>query len=308
MIPDNMRKRLLLQQYRLAGSHSAVKVCHWVKKSLRQEGVCYKEKFYGIKCHRCMQMSPAVAWCCNRCRYCWRTETPLANDMKDISLDSPKTIVDECLKGHRLLLTGFKGNEKADLKKWKEAQNPNQCAISLVGEPTLYPEMAGLIRELKSRGFGVFLVTNGQLPEALEKLAREKALPDQLYISLDAPDRETYRKIDLPGLKDFWERLNSSLEIMAGLSCKKAIRLTLVRSMNMNNLEGYAALIKKAGPDFVEVKGFMHIGGAENRLKEEEMPSMEEIRAFSGELAGLSGYRIKDEQEVSRVVLLGKNL
>lgn len=308
MIPLSMKERLESQQYRIAGRHSAVKICHWVKKSLRNEGVCYKEKFYGIKCHRCLQMSPSLAWCTNRCLYCWRTENPLASDMGGVTLDSPPEIVETCLAGHRALLTGFKGNGKVDMKKWKEAQEPNQCAISLVGEPALYPYMAGLVRELKSRKFNVFLVTNGQVPERLEQLIDASALPDQLYISLDAPDKETYMKIDLPQEKDFWERFNRSLGLMAGMDCKKALRLTLVSGRNMHNPEGYAALIKKANPDFVEVKGFMHIGGAETRLKEDEMPSMEEIREFSGKIAGLTGYKVKDEQELSRVVLLGKGL
>ncbi|MEM4254686.1 MAG: 4-demethylwyosine synthase TYW1 [Candidatus Woesearchaeota archaeon] len=306
MIPLQMIKRLELQQYRIAGRHSAVKICHWVKKSLKGECVCYKEKFYGINCHRCMQISPAVAWCPNRCLYCWRTENPIGNDMSKVSLDDPKTIIDECIKGHKSLINGLKGHLKVAPEKWKEAWQPNQCAISLVGEPTLYPLLPQLIKELKNREFNIFLVTNGQFPEMLEKLVKENALPDQLYISLDAPDKESYKKIDIPQLKDYWERLNRSLEIMSRMTCKKAIRLTLVRGRNMHNPEGYAESVRKANPDFVEVKGFMHVGGAEKRLKEEEMPSMDEIRKFSVQLAALTGYKVKDEQEVSRVVLLVK--
>ena len=38
--------------------HSTVGLCHWTKKSFRDEGTCYKHKFYGISTHRCMEFSP----------------------------------------------------------------------------------------------------------------------------------------------------------------------------------------------------------------------------------------------------------
>ena len=37
--------------YRFVGTHghAAVKTCHWTRQSISDKGVCYKEKFYGIK-------------------------------------------------------------------------------------------------------------------------------------------------------------------------------------------------------------------------------------------------------------------
>ena len=290
------------QQYRLAGSHSAVKVCSWTRRSLRGEGACYKEKFYGIKSHRCLQMTPAVAWCTNKCLYCWRAVEKTAGIRMPPKFDDPGMIIDGCIESQRRLLSGFKGFEGADLRKWKEAQNPNQAAISLSGEPTLYPKISGLIREFRRRKFTTFLVTNGQMPERLRGMEE----PTNLYISLDAPDRETYLKTDRPQLKDFWQRLNESLELMSSFSCRKVLRLTLVKGWNMHNPEGYAKLIWKASPDFIEVKGYMWVGFSRNRLKEENMPSHEEIRDFANKIAELTGYSYKDEQEESRVVLLEK--
>ncbi|RLE41207.1 4-demethylwyosine synthase TYW1, partial [Candidatus Woesearchaeota archaeon] len=55
MIPDELRKVLEKQQYAFIGRHSAIKICYWTKKSLLDEGVCYKQQFYGIKSHRCCQ-------------------------------------------------------------------------------------------------------------------------------------------------------------------------------------------------------------------------------------------------------------
>jgi tRNA wybutosine-synthesizing protein 1 len=61
MIPQNLRDLLEKQQYRIVGNHSAVKICHWTKESIRERGFCYKQQFYGINAHRCLQMTPAVA-------------------------------------------------------------------------------------------------------------------------------------------------------------------------------------------------------------------------------------------------------
>jgi len=51
------------------------------------------------------------------------------------------------------------------MKKWEEAQEPTQFAISLSGEPTLYEKVGELIEELRRRGKTSFLVTNGLYPE-----------------------------------------------------------------------------------------------------------------------------------------------
>jgi tRNA wybutosine-synthesizing protein 1 len=56
----------------------------------------------------------------------------------------------------------------------------------------------------------------------------------------------------------------------------------------------------------VEVKAYMFIGGSRKRLTLGNMPSPDEVRAFSDELAGELGYVVKDEKRDSRVVLLSK--
>ncbi len=301
MIPKDLKNMLLRQQYRFAGKHSAVKICEWTKKSLRSEGVCYKQKFYGIESHRCLQMTPSVAWCPNRCVYCWRaTEKTRESPKTGEKIDEPAEIIDRCIEAQRLLLTGFKGLDKANKKKWKEAQEPNQAAISLSGEPTAYPKISELIGEFHKRHFTTFLVTNGQYPERLEGITE----PTNLYISLDAPDRETYMKVDRPMLPDFWERLNRSLELMSKFGCTKVIRLTLVKGWNDHNPEGYAELIKKAGADFIEVKSYMWVGFSRKRLKNENMLYHMDVKTFAEKISKLTGYKYKDEQKESRVVLL----
>jgi tRNA wybutosine-synthesizing protein 1 len=303
MLPADVKQLLEKQGYRLAGRHSAVKLCTWLRKSIRGKGFCYKQKFYGIESHRCLQMTPAVAWCTHRCVFCWRnTDATLGTGMD--SFDDPETIINEAVERQRELVSGFGGVEdKEGRKKYLEARNPRHAAISLAGEPTIYPDIGGLIDAFHERGFTTFLVTNGTFPERLEGL---DVLPTQLYVSLVAPNEEVYGRTCFPLIKDGWRRINETLELLPSIGTRKVIRLTLVKGINMSGVEGYARLIEKARPDFVEAKAFMFVGGSRHRLSLENMPSHDEIRGFAEEIAREISYDVKDEKEDSRVVLLSK--
>ncbi len=300
MIPENLKESLERQQYRVVGNHSAVKLCTWTKKSLRDEGVCYKERFYGIRSHRCLQMTPNIT-CDQNCLFCWRiierTKVNFSTDM-----DEPRDIIKGAIEKQRELLSGFGGFKGTNMKKFREAQNPTNAAISLLGEPLLYPKISELIEEFTDMGMTTFLVTNSQHPEVLERITE----PYQLYISLDAPDRDSYRRLDRPAHSDYWERLLKSLEIMNSMSCRKVLRLTMVKGWNMRNPEGYAKLIEKANPDFVELKAYMHVGESQKRLPREAMPLHSDVKEFAERVSELSGYEYKDEQAESRVVLLSR--
>jgi len=177
-----IKKILKKQHYEIVGNHSAVQICRWTKKSLRDEGVCYKEKFYGIKSHLCCQMTPSVVWCDNKCLHCWRAiELTLSNEI-DGEIDSPKKIIDGCIIAQRKLLQGFKidshGKKKqlsrANQKKYIEAQEPMQFAISLSGEPTIYKNIGKLVEELRKRGKTSFIVKNGLHPEKIKEMKEKK--------------------------------------------------------------------------------------------------------------------------------------
>jgi tRNA wybutosine-synthesizing protein 1 len=303
MIPEKLRREMTKQHYKIVGNHSAVKLCMWLKKSIRDGGFCYKQKFYGIQSHRCLQMAPWID-CCNSCLYCWRIIEKMPKFSK---IDEPKGIIKGCIEAQRKLISGFPGWEGTNMKKWKEANKPKMVACSLIGEPTMYPLLPGLIEEFKKQGFTAFLVTNGQLPERLEQLTG-KTEPTQLYISVDAPNKQIYKKLDRPSLPDFWERLLSSLELMNSFSCRKVIRLTLVKGLNMTKAGEYAKLIEKSGCDFVEVKGFVHVGESQKRLPREAMPLHRDVQGFAAELAKETGYKYKNEQKESRVVLLSRKI
>lgn len=141
-----------------------------------------------------------------------------------------------------------------------------------------------------------FLVTNGTNPEALMDIN-----PTQLYISINAADEETYRKISRG---DAWDRILESLEIMRDLSCRTVIRITLIRGMNTSNPEAYAKILDIAEPDFIEVKAYMHLGRSRDRLTRDVMPSHDEIVNFATKLGDAIGYHLQDQIRLSRVALL----
>lgn len=319
MIPKKVRDVLKKQHYEIIGDHSAVQVCRWTKNSLRDEGVCYKEKFYGIKSHLCCQMTPAVMWCPNKCVHCWRAIELTLGDELPNKQDSPSEIIDGCIKAQQKLLLGFKklptseGKKvsKANQKKYVEAQEPMQFAISLSGEPTLYEKIGGLIAELRKRGKTSFLVTNGLYPEKLIELEKKKELPTQLYISVNVPNEKMFQGFHRSTKKDAWKRLMKSLEVMSKLKKKTrtVFRMNLVKGLNMKKeyVKEYARLIKIADPLFVEIKGFMSVGFARERLGYDRMPFYSEMKAFAKLLAKETELKVLEGHEHSRAFVLGKN-
>ncbi|MBR9677765.1 MAG: 4-demethylwyosine synthase TYW1 [Nanoarchaeota archaeon] len=295
------RERLRRAGYRFSGN-AAVEVCGWTKKSLVGKGVCYKQQFYGINCHRCIQMTPSLPFCNQACQFCWRDLSVNRPDWKGI-VDDPKKILDELIEKQKELLSGYPGNPKADQKKVREAFEPKHVAISLAGEPTLYPKLDELIGLIKKRGMTSFLVTNGTRPEVLKKLG---CLPTQLYVTLPAPNEKVYEKVCRPLSKGLWKKIGETLKLLPKLKTRKVIRLTLVKGLNMLDAKGYAKLIRKANPDFVECKAYMWVGFSRERLKEENMPLHSEIKEFSKELAQELGWKEVDEKKESRVCLLMK--
>ncbi|MCX8147102.1 MAG: radical SAM protein, partial [Candidatus Woesearchaeota archaeon] len=216
----------------------------------------------------------------------------------------PKDIIHNAIGYQRLLLSGMGGNKKINIKKLKEAQNPIHFAISLTGETLAYPKLNELIKEIRNRGATSFIVTNGQLPDVLGNIEP----PTQLYLTVAAPTKELYKEVCRPENRDYWERLNKSLDILKKLKKEKkirtAIRLTLVKGYNMVKPEEYAKLIEKAEPDFLETKAYMFVGASRQRLSLKNMPRHNEIVDFAKEISKYSSYKIIDEQTASRVVLL----
>ncbi len=306
-IPSVLIQALKKQKYHLIGKHSAVKRCKWFYEALVNKRSCYKQKFYGIRSHQCIQMTPSLFYCTQQCLFCWRAQNSDLriswNDMRLPNWDPPETVVQGCLQAQQRILSGYQDHPKVDWKKLREASSPRHVAISLAGEPTLYEHLGELIHEFHKRKFTTFLVSNGTFPTALSRLTEE---PTQLYVSLCAPNKEAFSRVCRPQVSGAWENLNETLHLLGSFRCPSAIRMTLVKDLNMDNVDEYSRLVEKAQPTYVEAKAYMHIGFSNLRLGFERMPEYGEVYNFAVSLAEKTGYKVLDESPESRVVLLSK--
>lgn len=294
-------------------NHSAVELCHWTKKSFTDGGTCYKHKFYGISTHRCMEFTPAAMNCENRCVYCWRpTEFYDTLNMPEELVDQPETIVNNLLEERKKLIVGYYGNKKANKEKLNESLLPQHYAISLSGEPSMYPKLPDLIKYLRKidNTKSIFLVTNGQEPEMLYRLAQEDALPTQIYLSTNASNRKMFHLINRPKYKDAWDRWNRSLSFLSNVNTRTVVRITMISGYNssMKFLPEFAHIIRIANPHFIELKSYMHVGMSIHRLEASHMLEMSEVREYAKGLDKLlSEFNIMDESEISRIVVMQNN-
>jgi tRNA wybutosine-synthesizing protein 1 len=302
MLTEHAKAKMTKQQYRIVGGHSAVKVCGWTKNMIKGQGGCYKLKFYGIMSNQCLQMTPSMS-CANRCSFCWRDyKAPVSKDWK-WDVDDPEMIIEESLHHQKKLLEGFGGNEKAIPQAFEASKDVQHVALSLNGEPITYPRMNELVAGFHKRGISTFLVTNGQHPGHLKDLDPIT----QLYISVDAPNPKLLKEIDNPLFSNYWEKLQESLDGLAAKEQRTTIRLTVMHGYNDVEPENYAKLILRGDADFIEIKGYMHVGASINRLSRDNMPEHEHVRNFAKQVAQyLPDYEIVSEHLPSRVILLAK--
>jgi tRNA wybutosine-synthesizing protein 1 len=294
MPPQNQAAETLTRQgYHLVGS-GAVKPCMWLRRAMRGGDQCYKHHFYGISSHRCVQMTPTLE-CNHLCLHCWR---PIDDPVPATAPLEPEALLDGILSGQQKFLSGYGGAKTTDQERLAEARQPKHVALSLMGEPTLYPYLKELIDLIRRRGMTTFVVSNATNPEVLAELQ-----PTQLYLSINAPNEEMYRRVCRPAA-DLWPRILESLEIIKQHRCRSVMRLTLVRGLNMVRSEDYARLIARAEPDFVEVKAYMHLGRSRDRLTREDMPQHYEIMEFARTLGEALGYELEADVPLSRVALL----
>ena len=308
-IRPSIVKQLKKAKYGVA-DHSTVGLCHWTKKSFRGEGTCYKHKFYGISTHSCMEFSPAGMYCENRCVYCWRPmEFYETMEMKPENVAEPEEIMTNLMAERKKLIMGHYGDPNQDKKKLDESLLPSHYAISLSGEPTMYPKLPELIKYLKSLEAtkSIFLVTNGQEPDMIQKLGDENALPTQLYLSTNAADYKSFLKINRPRYDDSWERWNRTLKMLSTLGTRTVLRITLIRGYNDDEemIPAFASLLQKSNAHFVEIKSYMHIGRSTNRLEHSDMLEMDEVRSFADKLVQENNaFTVMDESGISRIVIL----
>ncbi|CAF3681412.1 unnamed protein product [Rotaria sordida] len=304
MITPVIRKSLEKQCYKLIGTHSGVELCRWTKSMLRGRGGCYKHTFYGIESHRCMETTPSLA-CANKCVFCWRHHTNPVGTSWQWKTDDAQTVCQGAIENHYKMINTFKGVPGVLPQRLAEGMQIRHCALSLVGEPIMYPHINELIGLLHSKKISSFLVTNAQFPDEIKSLEPVT----QLYVSVDAATKESLKKIDRPLFRDFWERFLNSLRALKDKGQRTVYRLTLVKGYNTEEIEQYAKLVELGDPDFIEVKGVTYCGdsGASN-LTMANVPWHEEVVTFVKLLCDrLPQYGVACEHEHSNCLLLAHN-
>ncbi|CAI9116737.1 OLC1v1017968C1 [Oldenlandia corymbosa var. corymbosa] len=304
MVTPVIRTNLEKQGYKIIGSHSGVKLCRWTKSQLRGRGGCYKHSFYGIESHRCMEATPSLA-CANKCVFCWRHHTNPVGKSWQWKMDDPLEIVETAIDLHTKMIKQMKGVPGVKAERLSEGLAPRHCALSLVGEPIMYPEINSLVDELHKRRISTFLVTNAQFPEKIKSL---KPIT-QLYVSVDAATKDSLKAIDRPLFGDFWERFVDSLKALKEKQQRTVYRLTLVKGWNTEDIDDYYNLFSIGNPDFIEIKGVTYCGStATSKLTMENVPWHTDVKEFSEALCKRSNgeYEVACEHAHSCCVLLAR--
>ncbi|KAI9728163.1 MAG: hypothetical protein M1828_004624 [Chrysothrix sp. TS-e1954] len=273
---------LTKQGYTILGTHSGVKICRWTKSALRGRGSCYKHSFYGIASHLCMETTPSLS-CSNKCVFCWRHGTNPVGTTWRWQVDPPGEIFEGAKAAHLKKIKMLRGVPGVRADRFEDAtRRVRHCALSLVGEPIFYPHINEFVGMLHKERISSFLVCNAQHPAQLRALTTVT----QLYVSIDASDPVSLRKIDRPLHRDYWQRFTSCLDIVRSkrMTQRTVFRLTLVKGFNIDEqAQGYADLVARGLPGFIEVKGVTYCGTSTSAgagLSMANVPFYEEVAAF----------------------------
>jgi len=331
MVTPKQRKALTKEGYKIIGTHSAVKLCRWTKHQLRGRGGCYKHTCYGITSYQCisvlfllyffapthtntntrththtgMEATPSLA-CANKCTFCWRHhKNPVGREWR-WKEDEPSRIVNEAIEKHRRMIKEFRGVKGVKPERAEEAMTVRHCALSLVGEPIMYPKINKMLGLLHERHISTFLVTNAQFPDRIKHLDPVT----QLYVSIDAATPETLKAVDRPLFKDYWERFISCLDALKAKRQRTVYRLTLIKGWNTKQIQDYAKLVSRGEPDFIEIKAVTYSGKSDGSdLTMKNVPWYEEVCKFSEALVAKlkdGTYGIASAHRHSCLVLLAK--
>ena len=166
------------QHYSIVGNHSGVKLCHWMRQSLLFNRECYKQTFYGIQSHQCLQMTPILNQCTHMCLFCWRYQN--FTEQKIQQINEPEYILENALQAQQKLITGFKGDPRCNQTKWNQANHPTMLACSLSGEPTLYPHLGELFELCHKKGI---TTENTEVTEEKQKRTLCSLFPQWFHLA-----------------------------------------------------------------------------------------------------------------------------
>ncbi|CAD7934793.1 unnamed protein product [Amoebophrya sp. A120] len=308
MLSKRQKENLTKEGYKVVGQHSAVKLCRWTKHHLRGRGGCYKHTFYGIASLSCMEATPSLA-CANKCVFCWRHHKNPVAQQWEWQMDEPELIVENWLNEHAKMIKQLKGVPGVTPERFEQAKQIKHCALSLVGEPIMYPKINKIFELLHKEKISTFMVTNAQFPEQMRNLSP----CTQLYLSIDAPTKDTLKAVDRPLKQDFWQQFLDSIDVLRDFKFSRTVfRLTLVKNKNMDDTLDYAKLIKRGDPDFIEIKGVTYNGDSQgkDKMTMKSVPWHWEVVEFGKSILALENleedYELACEHEHSLIILLAK--
>mgnify|MGYP006287904147 CR=1 FL=1 len=240
--------------------------------------------------------------------------TPIDNSYRNFVLE--KDIAD-CIDGRHeieLLINRELTSPDDIMQAHSEAIRPNHAAISLDGEPFLYPLISDLVKGFRNRDMTTFIVTNGTLPKRIEQMEH---YPSQLYVSLPASNEKLYKKICRPKIRNGWNKIMNTMELLETLPRRTLVRLTAVKNLNIKekNIEEFANIVDQANPNFFEIKGFTLQAKAlriNKRLKSEQAvnyfyPDFDELKEFAKKFEEVSNFPLIYTNKDSRDFLFAVN-
>jgi tRNA wybutosine-synthesizing protein 1 len=227
--------------------------------------------------------------------FCWRHhKNPVGKEWR-WKVDGPEELVEAAITNHRSMIKQMKGVPGVDKERLEEAFTIRHCALSLVGEPIIYPYINEFVSLLHSKNISSFLVTNAQFPDKIDAIQPVT----QLYVSVDAATKESLKKVDRPLFADFWERFLSCLDSLSKKGQRTVFRLTLIKEWNVEELQNYAELVERGKPSFIEIKGVTYCGTSKaSSLTMKNVPFHEEVLKFSEELCNATPF-LRDNYELS---------
>jgi pyruvate formate lyase activating enzyme len=196
---------------------------------------------------------------CNfKCPYCHNPE-----------LVDPKRF-GECLPQEEILSRLRKRKGKLD-------------AVTITGgEPTVQPDLAAYIEEIRAIPYLVKVDTNGSHPEVLERLV-EKKLIDFVAMDVKAPLKK-YRKVTKSSIDT--HKIKESIAVIRDSGLSHEFRTTVVKSLlKKSDLEEVAALIE--GADAYVLQKFVPSKVLDNRFLKATTYSDEEFEALREKIKGL---------------------
>ncbi|MFW5891666.1 MAG: radical SAM protein [bacterium] len=197
-------------------------------------------------------------------------------------------------------------NEIGDYFSKDESKKLDYVTFAGSGEPTLNKDIGKIVGEIKKRTMTpLALLTNGTL--FFEKKVREDVMEfDLIMPSLDAPDTETFEKINRPNAAiNFDEMIHGLVELRKEFSGIIALEVFIIAGLNDSSeqLDKFKKIIQKISPDKIMLNS-LDRPPVESWVKPLSASQLEKIRDYFnlGNVEIIKKYKrkeLKDDNQAS---------